>query len=185
MMLRNVSLASKYAQALLNSVFKSITYEQIKQIKNAVDVLRSKKRALAYLAVSHYESQDIQALLGKFLSKFNIDDAIKPLLSILAKHKRLSLLPDVLDALVVLYKQKHNICSCIVSSAHALTDEQKERLTLLAERLFCKHAEMQFLVDESLIAGIKIKSNSRVWEYSVAKQLRAIHGALIEVCGGN
>lgn len=181
---RNSSLASKYAQALINSLFKNVTYEQIDQIKNAVDVLRSKKRALSFLALSHYNSQDLQSVLTAFFSKFDIGKDIKPLLSTLAEHKRLSLLPDILDALIALYKRRHDICSCTVISAHTLTDEQKERLTLLVEHLFCKHAEMQFLIDESLIAGIKIESNNRVWEYSVAKQLRAVHSALKEVCGG-
>jgi len=182
---RNSSLASKYAQALLNSIFKSITYEQIGQIKNALEVLRSRKKALSFLALSHYNSQDLQNVLIAFLGKFKIDINIAPLVATLAKHKRLSLFPDVLDALITLYKQKHNICSCTIISAHILTHEQKERLTRLAERLFCRHAEVRFLVDEGLIAGIKIESNNRVWEYSVAKQLRAIHSVLKEVCGGN
>ncbi len=102
------------------------------------------------------------------------------LMALLVKQKRASLWCAILRYIVTLYQEKHRIMDLLVQSVPELSSEQ-----LLAVKQFIADKTnhdiiIQHQVDPDLIAGIRARSDTVLWEYSIAKKLRAIRLSCIQ-----
>jgi F0F1-type ATP synthase delta subunit len=159
----------------------------------------ARKYALAFMSYQQYYDQDIDFFLrlhglidflGQYRDRFFYADkerylkvveifgfdrhAFGLLLDLLVNGKRLVLIRSVLRAMCWLY-QKHNALDlCAITSSHQVSDEQLDKLNLFLERASAKTVIYTHRVDRSLIAGIRARGTTFIWEDSVAKRLRLI-----------
>lgn len=160
-------LARKYASALMKHYDwyqRDITW--IKRLRSVAHFLREHRQHFVYAPRSLYVS--IFEIFGFYGSD------IQSMLVLLEQQQRLLLLPDVVQRVVDSYKKRHNIEYCRVSSALPLTDEQAEKLKQLLEQLSGKKLLCFYETDPSLIAGIRARSETFVWEDSVEQRLRML-----------
>ena len=76
------------------------------------------------------------------------------------------------------YYETHGIVRAKAESAVPLTEEQKERLTARVEALTGKKAELSCTVDPTLIGGLRLTVNNRLYEGSVKAKLKEIGESL-------
>ncbi len=159
-MMETEGLARKYATALMQHYD---WYERdvawIVRLRAVAQFLRDHRQHFVYAHRSLYSA--IFEIFG-----FHEPD-IQSMLVLLEQQQRLLLLPDVLYRVIDRYKQRHDIEYCRVSSALSLTEAQAEKIKKLLERLSGKKLWCFYETDSSLIAGIRARSETFVWEDSV------------------
>lgn len=160
-------LARKYASALLNH-YNWHTKESawIERLRALAHFLREQRRHFVYAPRSLY---------FKVFQVFGFSEPdMKSLVILLEQQHRLLLLPDVLLSVIDLYKQEHGIEYCHISSAVPLTQAQEQKIKELLEQLSHKKLVCFYETDASLIAGIRARAETFVWEDSIEQRLRML-----------
>lgn len=178
-------IAFRYAKAFLRSTGAALSYEDSMHIERAANALTSNPGVLFYLKIPVNKTPELLLAVEKFLEHYKVKDVLSTVVSLLVKQNRLPLLPDVLRAIIALYREKTHLVTCIVSTAALLTEDQKAYVERdIAQRLGLK-PEITYTIDKSLIAGIRIRAGFLQWEYSVAQQIRYLKSSVTEVYNGH
>jgi ATP synthase F1 delta subunit len=164
-------LARKYAHAFLNCFGSQINRETFNTLCTLETFFRSNKKILYFLSLSSLTPEVKKRYLHELFNQFNVAHLCDPLLHTLLLTKRGQLIGAVLTAFVELYKTDQNIASFTITSSHPLEPLWIASLEqFLADVSGCDII-YNYNVDNNLIAGIRMQSDTLLWEYSIKKQL--------------
>lgn len=180
--LYEVRVAQKYAQAFLATYVKNIDEEEIERIQLAGNTLKNNIEAKSILAMPVHEVMQRQ-FIEMLCKTFNLPASIQRLLSILAQHYRLHLTSTIFLRIAKLYFRTHGIETVTIKSSIQLSPEQQHEILSFITKKIGKKMRPVFMIDTTLISGIRIQSDSFLWEYSVRKQLNAIPSLLMRTEG--
>lgn len=168
-------IAKRYAQAFLNLSINDLTDADFINVQHAIVFFSQNRPLLALLKVPHIKSEEkIAALQQVLIANHKLPEVFITLIALLVRDKRAALVLETLEQLKKLYRDHQNIEFYKISSSHALDDTE---LTTLQNFLAQKTGHTIFYtytIDPSLIAGIRMQSNERLWEYSIKKQLASL-----------
>jgi F0F1-type ATP synthase delta subunit len=189
----NSTLARRYAQAFLSVYGEQITAHACERLLLFKSFLVA-NRALIYLfTIPSIDQKTKERGLSFLAEKFELPPSFYSLMVLLLLSRRISLLPQVLCSLVVLYKRENGIQSFSIHSSHELSQQDLEQLRdFLTQQIADKQAAYReinheknievacsYKQDKNLIAGIRMQSETYLWEHSIAQQLRAIELLLV------
>lgn len=168
-------LASRYARAFIHIFGGPITLDIVKKFSEIAEFIYNNKKSFFYLKVSaipdHLKKEFFINLFKKHDAYI---DGIGKLIDLLIADKRLMLMADILYELSQLYMKQHSIIDWIISSSDELSPEEKKSL----EQFLVQKTAMQivptYAIDATLIAGIRLQSDTFLWDYSVKSQLNAL-----------
>lgn len=166
-----LQLARRYARAFYHAT-PSLSETIIDHIAAFSQFLKEHKEALTYTTLGSIPTTTKVKVFETAAAEHQCAAEIISLLQLLGEHKRLSLLPLVLDAYVALYNKTHRILKVTVTTVSPLTAEQQNNLSEQLLRLTkAATVQMQLTIDTTLLAGIRVEGETFRWEHSVRKQL--------------
>ncbi len=176
------TLAKRYAQLFLATITHALSSTQLQQLQALIEYLNRHHEALFYVKLASIETERKKEFLKQVYKKFGCNELLDGITDLLAERKNLSLLAEVLSAIRELYKEQHGIVECTISTAHALTEDQHVFLdNFIKRKTNATRVYSKVVIDESLLAGIRILGSSFLWEHSIRKKLRALKGLFQEV----
>jgi ATP synthase F1 delta subunit len=167
-------LARKYAQAFINVFIQELDAEKIRHIKHLAHFLEKHRRVLFYVELSQLDGQGTKKAFIEVLREFKLEQLFESLILLLQSSQRLFLLPKVLEYIINLYNDYHNIMEFTIISSHSLKESEIKEIVHSLEQKTGKNVIFSTHTDKQLIAGIKLYSNTYGWEHSIRKQLRAL-----------
>ena len=167
-----MKIAQKYASAFLNTDKTPITPEIVNRIEQAASFLMQHRRALFLLKAPVISEKIKQQGLRELCKRFELPESIYAVMQLLMQHKRAALLAAVLQAIVAEYRARQNYTMITVTSAVAVADEQKKIIEQFADRMFSGIKQYRYEQDRTLIAGVRLQSDTLLWEYSINNYLR-------------
>lgn len=170
----NLTLSKKYARAFLNFYQNELDAHEIKRLEEFALFINARKRVLFYVQLVYNNLNVKKDALRKLIENFNVPPSIEKLMQLLIIHKRLSLLPDIIFAIVKLYTLSLGIMEFTVASTYELDQEALLSIHDFLTRATGKRIILTTVLDEKLIAGIKITSDTLGWEHSARKQIRGL-----------
>lgn len=179
MNVQEAPIARRYAQAFLNVFIDAISLDDCSHIEMAAHFLTKHRQALFFLTLPHIEFSTKVSLLERLMKSLSVDPSINKLIKLLIRDKRLFLLPEVFEQISLLYREEKNIKLFMVMSSHTL-EEKALRVVqrFLATKIGCDIV-YTYKENRDLIAGIRLQSDTLLWEYSIRKQLMMMQAALI------
>lgn len=167
-------LARRYARAFLSLFVRDITEEHCLAMKKAAMLLASAtgKSWLMFFEFSSVTFEQQQAMATLLLKRLAVPDYLQSLVLLLSAHKRIELLPDVLNKIVGQFFEQKNIIEFTISSCPEITQEELKKLQKFLQEKSGKNIRTITRIDNRLIAGIRARSATLFWEYSLAKKLR-------------
>lgn len=115
-----------------------------------------------------------------FMSSFkNINEHGKRFIALLARAKRLEVLPEIARLYEEFYSEKRGLLKVEVFVSTPLNEEQTARLRKALSKRLERDIEIQETVDQSLISGLKVKVNDTVWDASLRGRLTRLVENLI------
>ena len=172
--IRAVITSRKYAQAFLNLFIDSITPEIYSQLVALQEYLRRHRNALIVFSLPHIPIEPKLKLLDELGIPLTPYAPLKKLFEILIKHDRAQLAPEVLNLICEYYRKRKNIISFEIQSSHELNEESVATI-----KKFLAHSTGKTImgvqhVNTDLIAGLRMKSDTLLWEYSIRKQMNEL-----------
>jgi len=202
-------LARRYAQAFLSVYGEQVTAQTGENLVRFKQFLVANRALIYLFTIPSIDQKTKERGLGFLAEKFELPRSFYSLMVLLLFSRRISLLPQVLYSVVALYKKEHGIQSFAIHSSHALSGPELDQLRdFLTEQIANKqsanqgadlvtnigeknnsghdnkeqkniHVVCSYKQDKDLIAGIRMQSETYLWEHSIARQLRAIELLLL------
>jgi len=164
-------LARRYAHAFLNVYADSLSLDDYYHIKNAYEFLSKHKEI-----TTHFRLPDVEEAKKKVVKKlfdaFQVPVSLFSLVDLILVDQRIFLLKDILRYLVKGYCQQKGYMEFSFQTSHALAENQRVALENFLEKKTKKTILYNEVVNKNLIVGIRLLSDSLLWEHSVAQQLR-------------
>lgn len=179
MLIIEYALAKKYAHAFLNIYKKKFNPEYVKKLEEFALFLNKNHFFQATLSIPSIPLSKKQEIVERISQKLNLSPCIKKLILVLLNHGRIELINNIFSKILLLYKQYQNEQFFIVDSSHELTQKEKNKITDFIKSKVDSHLIMSFNIDQTLISGIRIKSDNFLLEHSIAKQLKIIKQTLL------
>ncbi|MBN1809434.1 MAG: ATP synthase F1 subunit delta [Planctomycetes bacterium] len=115
-----------------------------------------------------------RAMLNDLASLLDLCPLTGRWLALAARHNRFTLVGEMVQDFMVIYRERTGHLLATVRSAQPLSPEQLTALKQALETRLEAGVRMDELVDPSLIAGIRVEVAGMVWDSSVAGALRRV-----------
>jgi len=128
-----------------------------------------------------YSRADQGAAIASIAAKMGLSSMMANVLGLMARNRRLFVLPSLLSALAAHIADEKGEVSAEVTSAKKLTKAQEAKLAAELKKAVGKDVKIDATVDEALIGGLVVKVGSRMIDSSVASKLSKLQNAMKEV----
>ncbi len=134
-----------------------------------------KKNSLfcVYLELPTISDDAKKQALVKMIGFFRLSQAMNHLCVTLLHHRRIDLLGQIIKKIIKYYYDQRQQEVFTVTTSHSTGLIEQEHILLFIQGMMPgKKIAINFVVNASLICGIKIKSDTLLWERSIAKKLK-------------
>lgn len=130
------------------------------------------------LLSSSIKSEKIAEMLIAIMGEETLDDYSKNFIHILAKNKRLGLLPDIFTLFNLYYAQKLSIADVDVISSKPLSEAQLSKISAAMEKRLSQKVNLNNQLDDSILSGFIIRAGDMVIDSSIKGRLAKLANAL-------
>ncbi|MCK4659872.1 MAG: ATP synthase F1 subunit delta [Phycisphaerae bacterium] len=175
-----IAIADEYAEAVLRLVEeRGVTDEFMSELGDFVGYIESETAFGDFLDSPIVDTESRRDLLERTL-RDKMSDILLDTILVLNSKGRAGLIPLLHKRLQVALDKRRNEVEVLVTTAHPLTEELRERLIrVLADRTGCKPRLVE-QVTPSIIAGVKVQIGDEVLDLSASNHLRRMREALVE-----
>ena len=174
----HMSLARVYAEALLSEAREAGREREIlEELDALVETLESTGALHELLQASFLSGPDRCEVVHRIFDG-RLSELAVAFLTVLAGRNRLSLLRAVVGQLRRLSELGQGKIDVAVTTARALTDESREELRRGLREAFHAEPVLTEFVDDSLLGGVLVQVGDRVYDASVAGELRRLAESL-------
>lgn len=176
------SIAGRYAQAVFDLAREEGGIDRIAgeldQLQGALDDSADLRDLIAS---PRYSRDDQKNAIGALAQKMGLGNVLANTLQLMASNRRLFVLPALIQQLRALIADERGEVTADVTSAVALSDAQKSKLTETLAQKSGKKVKLNTRVDEGLIGGMIVKLGSQMIDSSVRSKLASLQNAMKEV----
>jgi F-type H+-transporting ATPase subunit delta len=175
----NEAVARRYASALADVALEQIKADQVKSDFSAfVEAFYTSSDLRNFLETPAVGPAQKHKVIAKLAEQMNLDPAVRNFIFLIVDHRRTELLREVQQSLAGEMNSRLGIAEAHVTSAQALSDDEKKQLTIALERRTGKKIEAQFREDKALLGGAVVRVGSTVYDGSVREQLNRLREQL-------
>ena len=131
----------------------------------------------AIIASPRVDEKQSLLFLNSFLGKG--DTSFSNFLSIMISNKKVYFLDEVYKLFNDMLLNDQEITIAEVETAFALTESQKENLSKTLMKQHAQKVQIKEIINQDLLAGIKISVNNEVTDYSIRNKLNLMKEQII------
>lgn len=181
MVVKKKVIARKYANAFLNLYFDALNEKHVAGLDNFYSFLLLNPGVLHYLNLPGLTEIVWQDFLSRLYVQFALPDQLVKLMKVLLDARLIVLLPIVIQCLLREFWKRKHVIHFFIRSSHSLNSDEKDRvIAFLTNKTGAALVVAQFDVDASLICGIVMKSDTYIFEHSVARELKIFEESLLQ-----
>ena len=173
------SLYTRYANALLSiaSDEKRVDYyrNEIKTIRKA---FLENEKIVHLLGSAFIEFEEKEQIIDNI---YNENDNIKNFIKIIVKNKRSDSIVKIFNEFIKSCNELINIKDGIVYSVKPLSEDEKVKVEKVIEAKLGSQVELENVIDERLIGGVKVIVEDKIFDGSVKNKVERLKESLIRV----
>ena len=164
-------IAKKYANAFLNVFIDQLSPQTMRHVCSLGDFL-SRNHLLIYFLRWPVLAKEVKIkALDDMLHQFSLGQPFGKLISLLADNKKMHLIGDILKHICTLYDVRKKRIHFTIASSHDLTTHECSVIVEFLANITGASIIYDYKVDKNLIAGIRLQSNTYLWQYSIGQHL--------------
>lgn len=167
-------VAKQYAKAYILEFGSTLVLSDIDGIKHVINFCRKHHTFMSLVSALTPQNGKRHSLIDDVFQHFKLPDSLKKLVDIMIGHKRLPLFALVLQDIYCLFLKNNNILEVAIHSAVDLDNIEQKKLEDFFMKQSGKKIISNVIVDDALIAGVRMQSDLFLWEYSIAARIRKL-----------
>ena len=173
--MQNPRLAARYAKALIDIAQEQKQLDAVNNDIVGIKAMVDNSKELNNLMKSPIVKADKKHAVLKQLISGKVQPSTEAFINLMVSKGREYYLPEILAAFVEQYKKLNNIVTVKLTTAHVLDDQTKSNiLSKIENGLNGSKVDLQTSVQESLIGGFVLESNNKMFDASIARDLKNI-----------
>lgn len=173
--MKNLTLVKKYASGLAQALQDDKEFASVgAEIRTFLDLFLSREDLRHALVSPFANARKKAAILDEILPGLGLGPKASRFLALLLHHKRMELLPEIVEALPEAWSEKQGIVTFEVASAVPLVEAQIARLTRILEVSEKKPVRLVLKADPGIVGGLAVRKGHIVYDASVEGELTAL-----------
>jgi F-type H+-transporting ATPase subunit delta len=173
--MKNLAIVKKYADGLARALENDREFSSVgAEVRAFLEVFLSNKDLRRALVSPFVNTRRREAILGAVLSHAGTGPKASRFLTLLQHHKRMDLLPDIVEALPEAWSEKQGVVTYEVTAAVPMTPAQQDRLAKGLEAAEGKPVRLVLKADPGLVGGLALRKGHIVYDASVEGELTAL-----------
>lgn len=173
------SLPGRYAKALFETSRKKSDQDEIlKNFESLSTFLKKNTEVERILLSSILNKKRLDEVWQEVGKKMKLVPFFLSFIRVLAKEGRLPLLHAIYEKYQTLIHFYNNERALTVLSSYPLTNKEKSGLQKSLSQIFTEKISMTFAIDETILSGIVVKTDTFVLDASYRIQLKQLSQAL-------
>lgn len=172
-------LGARYATALYELADEQKKLDEVagdlRALRGLIDESPDLKRLIRSPVLSR---ADLGKAIAALAARAEFQPLVRNILGLLAKNRRLFVLPQVIDAYLTELASRRGEVTAQVVSAQALSDAQRQALDERLRRAVGGKVAIELRVDPSLLGGLIVKLGSRMVDASLSSKLQRLQLAM-------
>jgi len=174
-------IAKRYATALFDLAEEAGALDAVnadlKSLRQAIETSADLARFVRSPVISREEHGKA---MGAILDKMGVQALTKNFVALVAANRRLFALVDMVKAYGHLLAAKRGEITAKVTSAHALSEPQLEKLKATLKAKLGQDVAVDAMVDPEILGGLVVKVGSRMIDGSLRTKLQTLQIAMKE-----
>ena len=176
---RGGGLADRYAAALYGFADERKSLDEAVDQMEALGRLIDESQPLRRLLESPLvDVQKARVAVTAVLAEQGFGKTVQDFVGVIANNRRLSQLRSIVAAFAALVAEKRGVVMAQVSSAHRLSDVQREQLRARLIEAGYGRVSIDERVDESLLGGVVVRVGARLYDSSIKSRLQRLQYAM-------
>jgi F-type H+-transporting ATPase subunit delta len=177
--MKNRTVVRRYADGLARALADGREYESVgTDIRAFLELFLSRDDLRLALTSPFVNARKREAVLGEILPRLGTGPKASRFLTLLLGHKRMELLPEIVEALPEAWSEHRGVVTYEVASAVPLTAAQLDRLTRNLEASEGRPVRLVLEADPGLLGGLALRKGHIVYDASVEGRLAALQERL-------
>jgi F-type H+-transporting ATPase subunit delta len=173
--MKNLVLVKKYAEGLALALADDGEYAAVgAEVRGFLELFQSRDDLRQALLSPFVNARKKAAVLDEILAVSGTGPKAARFLRLVLEHKRMELLPDIVEALPEAWAEKKGIVTYEVASAIPMTAAQQDRLLRGLEAQEGKPVRLVFKIEPGLVGGLAVRKGHIVYDASVEGTLAAL-----------
>ncbi len=174
-------IAGRYATALFELADDAGALEPVEKDLSDLGAIIEENADLRLMLTNPVFSREDQGrALSAILNKAGAHDLSRSFVGLVAQNRRLFVLPDMIKAFRALLADKRGEISAQVTSARALSEDQRKDLAATLKKALGQDVSLSLAVDPALLGGLVVKVGSRMVDSSIRTKLNTLKIAMKE-----
>lgn len=175
-------VAQRYASSLHELASEDGSVAEVeRELAGFEDLLAGSDDLQRLIESPVFSAEDQYRAIDAIARRTGITGLVGNFLRVAARNRRLFAVPSMIEAFRRIAADARGETSAEVTSAHALSDEQKDELKAALRGVAGKDVAINVKVDPSLLGGLVVKMGSRQIDTSLRTKLNSLKLALKEV----
>ena len=176
---KNELIAKRYSRALIDSAIKNNEVDVIREDLNLINETIKASSDLKNLILNPtFNETKVEEIISEIFG-MKISNTTLNFIKMLLKSHRMNIFEDIAYWYCEFDDKLKNKIKISVTSAVVLNDETKEKLKQKLENKFNKTILLNYLVDESIIGGLIIKTQDKIIDGSLKNKYERLKNSLI------
>ncbi len=164
----------EYSQALFSLAREGDAEAEILQGLKLVQKVFASTPDFALFLKAPSIAKDIRLSTIEKVFEGSLHKDLISVLSLLTKNGEIGLLDDLADHYERLYNNSQRLVHTVIKSAVELTSEQKNNLENQLKKSFSENLETEYIIDSSLLGGVRVEADGMVLDKSLKHRLKII-----------
>ena len=173
------AVSSRYAAALADVALEKKNADRVKRDLASFAEALAQSADLRNTLESPAVSREVKLqVIQKLSALMDLTQTVRNFLCVLVDHRRTAMLFEIQEAFRAEMNARQNIAEAEVTSARALSPDERKKLIDMLEKETKKKIEARFREDASLVGGTVVRLDSTVYDNSVRAQLNRMREQL-------
>lgn len=178
--MKKVKGVKRYAKQFLSTVDLTEASQGIEQL-SAIAALMEKDKSFRNLMVSPIFSADESKQVIAYMSqKLKMSEKTAKYLQYLSESKAISSLSQIIESIVAQHLEMKKRAKAVVTSPVQISKDYEVKLASSLKQVTGRDMDLEFVIDPSLLGGIRIKVGSTMYDSSIKGQLGLLRDKLIK-----
>lgn len=172
------AVAQVYASALLEIAFsKGVPGEVLRDVQEVGRLLKAEPKAFAFLVTPNIKKDAKKQVIDRAFGG-RVSEVVQNFLKVIIEKGRAIALPQIIQAFVDALHERQGELVVNVTTAHALQDDERERLKAALKKKHAGRGWQEFIIEEridpALLGGLILRTGDNVYDASLRSRLAAI-----------
>ena len=178
--MKKVKGIKRYAKQFVSTADMGELPQAIEQM-GAIAGLMDKDKFFRNIMVSPiFSGEEVRKTIDHLGKSLNMSAKTTKYLLYLSESGALHALSEIVNAIVALYLEMKKKAKVVVSSPVAISKTFEENLINSLKQLTGRDVEMEFVLDPSLLGGVRLQVGSTMYDSSIKGQLGLLRDKLIK-----